>query len=101
MRHLIREVLRSQRGKAAEIVEVLKTVDQAFAGLGCANGKLDVDHSRPMDTLVWQCEIESLNQFHTPARGFYANPDEPTVELLTTANANTVHGSREIYEVIK
>jgi hypothetical protein len=53
-----------------------------------------------MDTIIWEFEAESLDQFFRLERGFFVNPDAATQQLIKTLNGGTVEGRREIYEVI-
>jgi hypothetical protein len=54
----------------------------------------------PMDTVIWEFEAESLDQFYKVERGVFVNPNEETQRLIDTLNGLTVEGEREIYEVI-
>ncbi len=99
--YMIRGTWRAQRGKAPDIIEALKMVNQGLtANAGFSNGKIYVDMSGPFDTVVWQFEAESLDQFYQAERGVFVNPDADTQRLLDTLNGSTVEGKREIYEVI-
>ena len=95
-----REVLHCQRGKAPEIVEDLKVINQLFVDMGNSTGKIYVDISGRYDTAVWEVELESLDQFFSFERGVYVDPDSETKRLIDRLNANTVAGYRELYEVI-
>jgi hypothetical protein len=64
------------------------------------NGKIYADMSGPMDTIIWEFEAESLDQFFTLERGFFVNPDAATQQLIESLNGGAVEGRREIYEVI-
>ena len=97
----IREVFRAQRGTAPALIAGLKTINHALlAQAGFSHGKISADMSGPMDTVVWEFEAESLDQFFTLERGFFVNPDAPTQQLIESLNGGTVEGRREIYEVI-
>ena len=67
---------------------------------GFSQGKIYADMSGPMDTIIWEFEAESLDQFFTLERGFFVNPDAATQQLIESLNGGTVEGRREIYEVI-
>ena len=95
-----REVLHCQRGKAPENVEDLKVINQIFVDMGNNSGKIYVDISGRYDTVVWEVELESLDQFFSLERGIYVDPDEETSRLIDRLNANTVAGYRELFEVI-
>jgi hypothetical protein len=98
---MLKHVFNCKRGKAQEIVEVVKVFNNAFmANEGFENGRIYVDMTGPMDTVYHQFEVESLDDFYKLERGLFVNPDEETIRLINTANENTVKGSREIYEVI-
>ena len=53
-----------------------------------------------MDTVVWELEVESLDQYFTGQRGVYAEPTQEFTELVDRLNSNTVVGNREIWQVI-
>ena len=95
-----REVLHCQRGKATENVADLKVINQIFVGMGNSTGKIYVDITGRYDTVVWEIELESLDQFFSFERGIYVDRDEDTGRLIDRLNANTVAGYRELYEVI-
>jgi hypothetical protein len=98
---MIREVFRAQRGTAPALIAGLKTINQALlTQAGFSRGKLYADMSGPMDTIIWEFEAESLDQFFTLERGFFVNPDAATQQLIERLNGGTVEGRREIYEVI-
>ncbi len=95
-----REVLHCQRGKAPEIVADLKVLNQIFVNMGNTTGKIYVDITGRYDTVIWEIEVESLDQFFTFEREFYVDMDENSRRLIDRVNANTVAGYRELYEVI-
>src|SRR5215475_3050637 len=99
--YMIREVFRAQRGKAPALIAVFKTLNQVLmAQAGFSHGKIYADMSGPMDTIIWEFETESLDQFFTLERGFFVNPDAATQQLIESLNGGTVEGRREIYEII-
>lgn len=99
--YMLRQVFNSKRGKASEIVEIVQAINQAFmANEGFENGRIYVDMTGRMDTVIYQFEVESLDNFYKVERGLYVNPDEDTIRMIGTFNENTVEGRREIYEVI-
>jgi hypothetical protein len=99
--YMIREVFWAQRGKAPELIVVFKTINQVMmAQAGFSQGKIYVDMSGPMDTVIWEFEAESLDQFFRLERGFFVNPNTATQQLIAAMNGDAVEGRREIYEVI-
>jgi hypothetical protein len=99
--YMIRSIFRAQRGKAPEIIDVFKAVNQAYmAQAGFSKGKIYADMTGPMDTVIWEFEAESLDQFYKVERGVFVNPSAETQRLIDTLNGLTVEGNREIYEVI-
>ena len=56
--------------------------------------------SGSMDTVIWEFEAESLDQFFKLERGFFVNPDTATQQLIAALNGGAVEGRREIYEVV-
>jgi hypothetical protein len=99
--YMLRQVFNCKRGKAPEIVEIVQIFHQVFmANEGFENGRIYVDMTERMDTVIYQFEVESLDNFYKLERGLFVNPDEDTIRLIDNLNENTVEGSREIYEVI-
>src|SRR5438046_3364658 len=99
--YMIRGIFRAQRGKAPEIIDAFKTLNHALmAQEGFAHGKIYADMTGPMDTVIYQCEAESLDRFYTIERSLFVNPDAATQRLIDALNTQAVEGAREIYEVI-
>jgi hypothetical protein len=98
--YMLREVCTAQRGKAPEVVEAFKMLDQALeqAG-GYTNRRIYVDYTGPMDTVVYQYEMESLDAYFTLERAAFDDPQaKPLIDAL---NTNARSGYKEIYEVIQ
>jgi len=99
--YMIRNIFRAQRGKAPELIEIFKTLNQAImAQEGFSHGKIYADMTGPMDTVIWAFEAQSLDQFYRVERGVFVNPDVETQRLIDNLNGFAVEGRREIYEVI-
>ncbi len=99
--YMIRELFQAQRGKAPEVLAAVKGLDQWFEQAGIGNRRLYVDCDGPMDTVVYQYEVESLDEFFAMERGVYVNPDRDTQALIDAFNTNAISGRKEIYEVIQ
>tara|TARA_Y100000758_G_scaffold112851_1_gene79046 strand:- start:218 stop:466 length:249 start_codon:yes stop_codon:yes gene_type:complete len=63
--------------------------------------KLYVDISGPMDVVVMELEIDSLDGYFTDQRAFYTEMDEATKGLIGSLNGNTASGSRVLYEIVE
>ena len=98
--YMVRHVWNCARGKAPECVEGVKAVNSMFADGGNTSGRIYVDYSNRMDTVVWELEVESLDEYFTNQRGLYAAPPPGVTELVESFNDNTVEGNREIWQVI-
>jgi hypothetical protein len=99
--YLIRNTFRAQRGQAPVLIELFKGINQALISQGgFSNGKIYADMTGSMDTIVWQIEAESLDQFYQVERGLSVNPDAATQGMIDTLNNNAVEGRRDIFEVI-
>ena len=99
--YLIRNSFTAQRGQALSIIETLKGVNESLMEVdGFSYGKIYVDTTSPMDTIVWQLESQSLDQFFQVERGLFVNPDPQTQTIIDTLNHSAVAGKREIFEVI-
>jgi hypothetical protein len=99
--YMLREVLQADRGKAPEIVAAFKTLDQWFEKAGYTNRRIYVDYTGPMDTVVYQWEFESLDQYFAIERGTFIQPDKDTQALIDAMNTNARSGFKEIYEVVE
>ena len=99
--YMFREVYQAERGKAPEIVAAYKTLDQFFEKAGYTNRRIYVDYTGPMDTVIYQWELDSLDQYFSMERGFYIDPDADAQALIDSMNTNARSGTKEIYEVIQ
>jgi hypothetical protein len=99
--YLLREIYQAERGKAPEIVAAFKVLDQVFEKAGYTNRRIYVDYSGPMDTVIYQWELDSLDQYFSMERGFFIDPDADAKALIDSMNDNARSGSKEIYEVIQ
>jgi hypothetical protein len=99
--YMVREMYTAERGKAPEILAGFKILDQIFESAGYTNRRIYVDYAGPMDTVVYQVEVESLDEFFGNERAHFADPDDETKALIDHFNSNAKLGTREIYEVIQ
>lgn len=99
--YMLREVYQAERGRAPEVVAAFKTLDQWFQKAGYQNRRIYVDYTGSMDTVVYQWEFESLDQYFAMERQTFVDPDEQTQALIDAMNSNARSGSKEIYEVIQ
>ena len=98
--YMVREILQAERGKAPEIVAAFQALDQWFEGAGYTNRRIYVDYTGSMDTVVYQWELESLDQYFAMERSTFIEPDEDTQALIDAMNTNARSGHKEIFEVI-
>ena len=61
MKYMQRDVMHCRRGKAPEIVEDLKAVNQTFVDMGNTTGKIYVDITGRYDTVIWEVVGDSLD----------------------------------------
>ena len=54
-----------------------------------------------MDTVVYEVEMESLDEYFRSERANFIDPDEETKSLIEHFNANATSGDREIFEVVQ
>ena len=99
--YMLREVFQAERGKATDIVTAFHNLDQWFEKAGYTNRRIYVDYTGPMDTVVYQWECESLDQYFAMERGTFVEPDTDTQALIDAMNANARSGCKEIYEVVR
>jgi len=99
--YMIREVFQAQRGKAPELVAGFNILDQWFEQAGYTNRQIYVDYDGPMDTVVYQIELESLDQYFSDERAHFVDPDQDAKALFDLFNNTARSGHREIYEVIQ
>ena len=101
--YMMRLVYHCQRGKAGEVVDCLKTLNQIYTGDGCTNGKVYVDRMGRMDRAIFEFEVESLDGFYAVLKDRYANLSSlgpEAQQLVDRLNQYAVEGARELYEVI-
>jgi hypothetical protein len=99
--YMIREVFQAQRGKAPELVAGFNILDQWFELAGYTNRRIYVDYDGPMDTVVYQIELESLDKYFSDERAHFVDPDQDAKALFDLFNNTAKSGHREIYEVIQ
>jgi hypothetical protein len=99
--YMVREVIQAQRGKAPEIVTGFSVLDQMFEQAGYTNRRIYVDYDGRMDTVVYQVELESLDDYFSGERANFVDPAEDTKALIDLFNTAGRSGYREIYEVIQ
>lgn len=99
--YMLREVYQAERGKAPEIVAAFKVLDQFFEKAGYTNRRIYVDYSGSMDTVIYQWEFDSLDQYFSMERSFFIDPDANSQALIDSMNNNARSGSKEIYEVLQ
>jgi hypothetical protein len=99
--YMVREVIQAQRGKAPELVEGFNVLDQWFEKAGYTNRRIYVDYTGPMDTVVYQVELENLDEYFSSERANFVDPDKDTQALIDLFNTVGSSGYREIYEVIQ
>ena len=97
--YMLRVVCQAVRGKALEIVTAFMNLDQWFEEAGYTNRRIYVDYTGPMDTVDYQWEFESLDQYFAMERGTFIEPDKDTQALIDAMNTNARSGYKEIYEV--
>ena len=98
--YMVRHVWNCARGKGPDFLGDIKAVNGHFASMGNTSGKVYADYAGRMDTVAFEIEVESLDEFFKNQRGFYANIDAETSKMVCHMNSNSVEGNREIWEVI-
>jgi hypothetical protein len=101
MMYMLREVYQGERGKAPELIAALKTLDKIFEQAGYTNRRIFVDYDGPMDTVVYEFDVASLDQYFSMERGVFVDPDPDTKALIDTFNTNAKSGARTVYEIIQ
>ena len=99
--YMIREVFQAQRGKAPELVAGFNILDQWFEQAGYTNRRIYVDYDGPMDTVVYQFELASLDRYFSDERALFVDADQDAKALIDIFNNTGKSGHREIYEVIQ
>jgi hypothetical protein len=97
---MIREVFQAHRGKAPELVAGFNILDRWFEHAGYTNRRIYVDYAGPMDTVVYQFEFASLDQYFSDERALFVDPDQDAKALIDVFNNTAKSGHRTIYEVI-
>jgi heme-degrading monooxygenase HmoA len=96
---LIRDVFRCKPGKARELAEKLRsTLPSSEREDGFRNCRLLVDFVATYWTVVWEAEIESLQQFEHHMDGYSGRPE---VRAAMAGYLDLVDGGhREIFRVL-
>jgi len=97
---MVRNVWKCGRGKVTECLEVVKEVRDSWARDGNTTGKIYTDYTDRMDTIAFEIEVESLDEYFNNQRSNYDQLSQETVKSVRQFNSNTVEGHRQIWEVI-
>jgi len=98
--YMVRIVWKCARGKVPECLEMVKEVRASWASDGNATGKIYADYTDRMDTIAFEIEVGSLDQYFGNQRSNYDELSPETIESVRQFNSNTVEGNRQIWEVI-
>ena len=98
--YMVRNVWKCARGKVPECLEVVKEVRASWASDGNTTGKIYADYTDRMDTIAFEIEVESLDEYFNNQRTNYNELSPETVESVILFNIYTVEGSRQIWEVV-
>jgi hypothetical protein len=98
--YMVRNVWKCARGKVPECMEVVKSVRASWARDGNTTGKIYTDFTDRMDTIAFEIEIESLDDYFSNQRSNYEVLSPETIESVRQFNINTVEGERQIWEVV-
>ena len=98
--YMVRNVWKCARGKVPECMEVVKSVRASWARDGNNTGKIYTDFTDRMDTIAFEIEVESLDEYFNNQRSNYEVLSPETIESVRQFNINTVEGERQIWEVV-
>ena len=98
--YMVRIVWKCARGKVPECLEVVKEVRASWARDGNTTGKIYTDFTDRMDTIAFEIEVESLDDYFNNQRSNYDELSPETVESVRQFNINSVEGNRQVWEVI-
>ena len=98
--YMVRIVWKCARGKVPECLEMVKEVRASWASDGNATGKIYADYTDRMDTIAFEIEVGSLDQYFGNQRSNYDELSPETVESVRQFNINSVEGNRQVWEVI-
>ena len=98
--YMVRNVWKCARGKVPECLEVVKSGRASWARDGNTTGKIYTDFTDRMDTIAFEIEVESLDDYFHNQRSNYDQLSPETIESVKQFNINSVEGIRQIWEVI-
>ena len=98
--YMVRIVWKCARGKGPECLEVVKSVRASWARDGNSTGKIYTDFTDRMDTIAFEIEVASVDDYFNNQRSNYDALSPETEESVRQFNSNSVEGNRQIWEVI-
>ena len=98
--YMMRIVWTCARGKVPECLEVVKEVRASWARDGNTTGKIYTDYTDRMDTIAFEIEVKSLDEYFNNQRSNYDELSPDTEESVRQFNSNTVEGNRQVWEII-
>ena len=98
--YMVSNVWKCARGKVPECLEVVKEVRASWAKDGNTTGRIYTDYTDRMDTISFEIEVQSLDEYFNNQRSNYDELSPETQESVRQFNDNTVEGNRQIWEII-
>ena len=98
--YMVRIVWKCALGKVPECLEVVKSVRASWARAGNSTGMIYTDFTDRMDTIAFEIEVASLDDYFNNQRSNYDALSPETEESVRQFNSNSVEGNRQIWEVI-
>ena len=97
--YLIRDVFRCKPGKARQLVEKLRaTIPSTEREDGFRNNRLLVDAVANYWTVVWEAEVESLEQFEHHLKHYGSRPE--VGQAMAGYLELVESGHREIFRIV-
>ena len=88
--YMVRIVWKCARGKVPECLEVVKDVRASWVRDGNTTGKIYTDYTDRMDTIAFEIEVESLDQYFDNQRSNYDDLSSETKESVSQFNADSI-----------
>jgi hypothetical protein len=94
---LIREVFQAKYGKAGELVQRMKQLDDPAMLEGVSSARILTDLTGPFDTVVIESVVASLDTYFGKMFEMFANADQ--AQQANPMAALVASGRREIYTI--
>ncbi|MFT7035440.1 MAG: hypothetical protein ACJA2S_003964 [Cyclobacteriaceae bacterium] len=97
--YLVRDKFKAKPSKSKQLVEIVRSTSAHFKTNGISNIRVLTDVASTFWTVVWEFEVEEINDYFEMARNVDSNSD--VYDSLEGYKEHVIEGNREIFRIEK